>query len=178
MTYVLRIIMLLQIIVVAFTINVLLEIRNSFLDLEELMKIESYEEVKPLPISKYEIVYSNIIGTVYHPTKEQTDNTPFITATNDNFEHLDINNIRWCALSRDLIDREYTHDNIKYKWNGKIKLNDTIYVSSKCDEINGWWVVKDVMNKRYTNRIDFLQDPTNSGLLSISCPDINILKKL
>ncbi len=159
-----------------------------------LQSINKPEEPKKVAVRiKYEYefstLYDNIFGTVYHPVSAQTDGSPFITATNDDFSNKDIKSIRWCALSRDLLDREFIDKRgTRHKWTGKIKLGDTIYVESKCTQANGWWVVKDVMGKYYINKkgdtiqqkkwIDFLQDHRDTSSFLISCPDIKIKKRL
>ena len=88
--------------------------------------------------------------TVYHPTKTQCDNSPFITASNSkiNVDDLKNQNLRWMALSRDLLKR----------WHGKFQYGDTVLVTSGDAQIDGFWIIKDTMNKRYKNRGDLLFD--------------------
>ena len=42
------------------------------------------------------------------------------------------------------------------------KMN-TVVVVSNAGKMNGLWVIRDRMNKRWTNRIDFLVDKTMKG---------------
>jgi hypothetical protein len=59
-----------------------------------------------------------------------------------------------------MIDDEYRAKLIKSddpRFKGKIKYGDTVWIDSPYSEINGWWVVCDAKNKRYTKSIDFLQ---------------------
>ena len=42
------------------------------------------------------------------------------------------------------------------------KMNSIVVISNAGD-MNGLWVVRDRMNKRWTNRIDFLVDETMKG---------------
>ena len=42
------------------------------------------------------------------------------------------------------------------------KMN-TVVVISNAGKMNGLWVIRDRMNKRWTNRIDFLVDKTMKG---------------
>ena len=113
-------------------------------------------------VEQYQTIYDDIIGTIYHPEKKQTDNTPLITADLSKINPKKINELRWIAMSRDLINQQ---DKIR-KWYGKVKFGDTVYIESPKDihgnykfpYINGKWVLHDTMNKRYKNRIDFLQD--------------------
>lgn len=122
---------------------------------------ESAYTYQPRIIKTYETIYHKIVGTVYHPEKRQTDNTPFLTADNSVIDPSKINQLRWVALSRDLIN----HQGKYRQWYGKIAFGDTIYIESPKDtlglpihpEVEGWWVVHDTMNKRYKNCIDFLQ---------------------
>jgi hypothetical protein len=88
--------------------------------------------------------------TVYHPTKRQCDKTPLVTASNSkiNVDELRNQNIRWMALSRDLLKR----------WNGAFQYGDTVLVTTGDHQIDGFWIIKDTMNKRYKNRGDLLFD--------------------
>lgn len=52
---------------------------------------------------------------------------------------------------------KYINNKNDNRFKGKIKFGDTIMVVSKHEKINGIWIVHDVLNKRYTQRIDFLQ---------------------
>lgn len=51
-------------------------------------------------------------------------------------------NIRWVALSRDMLK--------------EFKFGDTIRVESSNSYLNGYWVVKDKMHKRCKRKIDFM----------------------
>jgi hypothetical protein len=88
--------------------------------------------------------------TIYHPDKKQCDNTPLITASNAkiNTEDLKKQNIRWMALSRDLLKR----------WKGEFQYGDTVLVTAGDPQIDGFWVIKDTMNKRFKKRGDLLFD--------------------
>lgn len=88
--------------------------------------------------------------TVYHPTNRQCDNTPLITASNSriNVDDLKNQNIRWMALSRDLLKR----------WKGEFHYGDIVFVTSGDPQIDGLWIIKDTMNKRYKKRGDLLFD--------------------
>ena len=56
---------------------------------------------------------------------------------------------RIIAVSRDLETKGF-------------KMNSVVVVSNAGD-MNGLWVIRDRMNKRWTNRIDFLVDKTLKG---------------
>lgn len=88
--------------------------------------------------------------TIYHPSKRQCDRTPLITASNSkiNVNDLKNQNIRWMALSRDLLKR----------WNGEFHYGDTVLVTAGDSKIDGLWIIQDTMNKRYKKRGDLLFD--------------------
>lgn len=118
---------------------------------------------------QFELVYDDILGTVYHPVTKQCDNTPTITGDGSRIIPHMANEYRWIAVSQDLLYCEYRANLIKSdgdRFKGNIQYGDTIWVMSPHEEINGWWVVHDAMNKKYNNRIDFLQS-TKDGIYGI-----------
>lgn len=88
--------------------------------------------------------------TVYNPVEEQTDQTPFITASNARIDAAKLYNqeIRWMALSRNLLAR----------WQGSFHYGDTVLLDSGDPAIDGKWVIHDTLNKRYADRGDLLFD--------------------
>lgn len=98
-----------------------------------------------LQIYDFETLYTDIFGTVYHPVQEQTDDTPLITADGSRIDPKRINELRWVALSRDLLNLKTS----RYNFTGKIKFGDTIYVESFDERIRGYWIVKDSMGAYY-----------------------------
>lgn len=88
--------------------------------------------------------------TVYNPVARQCDRSPLITASNSRIDthKLQQQQIRWMALSRDLLKR----------WNGKFHYGDTVLLTAGDPAIDGYWVIKDSMNKRYKNHGDLLFD--------------------
>lgn len=104
---------------------------------------------------------SHVRLTVYHPTVEQCDSDPLITADGS---HIDLQKlkhgkIKWCAISRDLL------------WlfpRGKPK---RIWI-----EGHGIYEVKDLMNKRYGHSVDLLQHPSDPKVFCKHNVKIRILK--
>jgi hypothetical protein len=88
--------------------------------------------------------------TIYNPTSNQCDATPWITASNAHIDPLKLSKqeLRWMALSRDLMKR----------WNGKFNYGDTVLVTSGDKQIDGLWVIQDILNKKYKLRGDLLFD--------------------
>jgi 3D (Asp-Asp-Asp) domain-containing protein len=97
-------------------------------------------------------VIRKVIGTYYHADVGQTDARPLETADGHIIDQskLRSGNLRWIALSRDLIDRH----------GGHFSYGDRVYVYHPDKRIRGWWILHDTMNKRFKNRIDFLIDKT------------------
>lgn len=90
--------------------------------------------------------------TIYHPVESQCDSDPLITASMKkiNLEKLRTKQLRWMAMSRDLLKR----------WGGEITYGDTVVVITGDDEVDGKYVVQDTMNRRYKNRGDLLFHPS------------------
>jgi hypothetical protein len=100
-----------------------------FTSLENLVVTEKLVET--------EILYRNVKGTVYHAERSQTDTTPLYTADMSFIDTTKINDLRWVALSRDLIKRKFKDPKGKrHVWSGKIKLGDTIWIDY--DDKNIW----------------------------------------
>ena len=87
-----------------------------------------------------------VTATIYHATPEQTDSTPFVTASLANINPSDPGGHRWIAVSRDLEELGFTFD-VKVCVEG-------------AGDLDGDWCVNDRMNERWTHRIDFLVDTT------------------
>jgi len=91
----------------------------------------------------------------YYPDVKQCWGDPTITSDGSKIDTVALRNgqLKWCALSRDMIWCEYRQTLTKDTtvWRGKYRFGDSIYVSGL-----GWYVVKDVLNKRYKNAIDVL----------------------
>ena len=98
-------------------------------------------------------------ATVYNAVVEQCDADPFITADGSriNKDKLEAGKLRWIALSQDLVDDSYKAKLHPGLFKGKFKFGDTLRVESKRHKfMNGLWVVRDVMNRRYRQSMDFL----------------------
>jgi 3D (Asp-Asp-Asp) domain-containing protein len=87
-------------------------------------------------------MWVSVVGTIYHAVPGQTDNTPNITATGFVIDVDDPLKHRIIAVSRDL---------------EKIGFTMGTYVCvENAGTMNGVWVIRDRMNKRWKKRIDFL----------------------
>lgn len=79
------------------------------------------------------IFIGNLTPTAYRSVPEQTDSTPFHTATGERVHN------RGVAVSRDLLKR----------WGGPLDYGDLLYIEGV-----GYKFVFDTMNERHKNRID------------------------
>lgn len=120
-------------------------------------------------------------ATTYNVDVQQCDSDPFTTADGSVIDPIKLktNQLRWCALSRDLIcdeERQKLHDYDTSIFRGFFRFGDTIVVKSiSSPQINGKWCVRDCMNKRYKRSIDFLFDPRNNKPKLGVCEDVRIL---
>jgi 3D (Asp-Asp-Asp) domain-containing protein len=87
------------------------------------------------------ISYETVTLTTYSATEGETDSTPHLTASGFKIDKDNPKKHRIIAVSRDL----------KRKWPFGTKVR-----IKKAGKYNGVYIVKDVMNKRYKNRIDIL----------------------
>ena len=108
-----------------------MKLQKKVTHLEKLLNIDEY----------------NVIATMYHPVRNQTDKTPHITADGTRIDTNNAGKYRFVALSRNLLSR----------WGGPFEYGDYIIVEGCNGKYDGIWQVKDTMNKRFDNRIDFLQ---------------------
>ena len=98
-------------------------------------------------------------ATVYHAVVAQCDADPLITADGSYIDTCLLNKgqLQWVALSQDLVYDEYKASLHKKLFRGRFRFGDTVYVSStKHSMMNGYYVVRDVMNRRYKQSMDFL----------------------
>lgn len=104
---------------------------------DSINSIAALNSVNVVEVVDEQILYRHVKGTVYHAVESQCDNTPLLTADMSLIDTAHVNELRWVALSRDLLNRKFTDPwGRKHHWKGKIKLGDTIWVSY--DNKNLW----------------------------------------
>ena len=104
----------------------------------------------------------DVVVTMYHPIKGQTDSTPDILADGTKITIHKASEYRYVAVSRNLLKR----------WGGWLDYGDFIVLKGT-DGKDGVYQVKDTMNKRFVNRIDILETP---GTKPYKFTDAKILK--
>ena len=90
-----------------------------------------------------------VTATIYHAVPEQTDTTPFVTASNSRINPENPQGHRWIAVSRDL-------EKLGFTFGVKVCVEGA-------NDLDGIWTVQDRMNKRFKNRIDFLVNKELKG---------------
>lgn len=126
--------------------------KQDLFDAELLKQISLIDEVTTVERVEEQILYKKVKGTVYHAVEAQCDKTPLITADNSVIDTSKVNELRWVALSRDLINRKYTDKHgKKHVWKGKIKLGDTIWVDYDKKEL--WKLTHENYNPKDTTLV-------------------------
>ena len=90
----------------------------------------------------------DVVVTMYHPVRGQTDRTPNILADGTKITIHKASEYNYVAVSRNLLKR----------WGGWLDYGDFIVLTGT-DGKNGVYQVKDTMNRRFVNRIDILESP-------------------
>ena len=93
-----------------------------------------------------DVIFEQVRATMYHPVEEQCDNTPLITADGSRIDPYKVSNWNWIAVSQHMLTRN----------GGPLNYGDTVYIFGT-EHKDGMYVIKDCMNKRKTNQIDFLE---------------------
>lgn len=117
--------------------------------------------------SNNRLLYGDVWGSIYHSEIKQCDSTPTVTANGYKINPIKASKQRWIAISQEMLNDKYRASLVKSndnRFKGKIQYGDTVWIESPYSEINGWWVVCDAKNKRYTKSIDFLQTKGDGGL--------------
>lgn len=146
---------------------------KNFFSTVEAESVNARMTLVKTPIVSYEVLYNDVKATVYHAVPAQTDDTPFLTADNSLIDTSRVNNLRWVAISRDLLNLKTS----RYNFTGKLRFGDTIWVSfdeqkilqkafdekwskiklektiEKYQKIQGYWVVKDSMGDYHWKEI-------------------------
>ena len=93
-----------------------------------------------------DVIFQQVRATMYHPVEEQCDDTPLITADGSRIDPHKVSNWNWIAVSQHMLTRN----------GGPLNYGDTVYIFGT-EHKDGMYVIKDCMNKRKTNQIDFLE---------------------
>lgn len=97
---------------------------------EDTVKVNSYQ----------------VTATMYYPVASQCDSDPLLTAGMYKIDPNHASEQKWIAMSRDMIER----------WGGEFQYGDYVQIKGAGHK-DGIYKVVDTMNKRFKNRIDFLE---------------------
>lgn len=122
---------LLIITLVAITYNRIGNPINKFISEEKQPTVDTY----------------TVTATMYYPVKGQCDSDPLLTAGMYRITPGKASEQNWIAMSRNMLTR----------WGGKFNYGDLVKIEGAGHK-NGVYRVVDTMNKRFKNRIDFLED--------------------
>ena len=88
-------------------------------------------------------------SSYYHPVKKQCDDNPLEVASGDiiDLNKLKSGELKWIAVSRDLLKLGF-------------KFNETVWI----EELKSFYVIKDIMNSRFTRKVDVLQHVSHKPL--------------
>lgn len=87
-----------------------------------------------------------VTATMYYAVAGQCDSDPLTTADGSKINPRSASDHKWIAMSRDLIER----------WGGDFAYGDKVLIEGAGHK-DGIYEVHDTMNKRFTNKIDFLE---------------------
>jgi 3D (Asp-Asp-Asp) domain-containing protein len=87
-----------------------------------------------------------VTATMYYAVAGQCDSDPLTTAGMYKINPNKASEQKWIAMSRDMIAR----------WGGEFNYGDLVEIKGT-EHKDGIYKVVDTMNKRFTNRIDFLE---------------------
>ena len=98
-------------------------------------------------IEEYENNKHKVTVTMYHPVPDQTDDTPNITADGSVIRINNASEYRYVAVARNMLIRD----------GGFLNFGDYIWLEA--GKKSGVYQVRDVMNRRFVNRVDILETP-------------------
>jgi len=88
----------------------------------------------------------NVNATMYHPVEGQCDESPLITADGSIIDPYKVSEWNWIAVSQDMLLRN----------GGIFNYGDRVYI--KGTHKDGIYTIHDCMNRRFTYKIDFLEN--------------------
>ena len=88
-----------------------------------------------------------VIATMYHANRKQCDDTPDITASGLKINPYTVSKYNYIAISW----------NLHKRYGGKFNFYDTVFIKNAGHKSNKPYIIVDLMNKRWKNKIDFLE---------------------
>ena len=88
----------------------------------------------------------SVDATMYHPVEAQCDSDPLVTADGSIIDPYQVSDWNWIAVSQDMLKKN----------GGIFNYGDKVYVSGTHKD--GIYTIHDCMNRRFTYKIDFLEN--------------------
>jgi len=119
----------------------------------------------------------NLKATYYNNTPAQGWGDGQITASGKRLYGKNIDELRYVAMSRDMIRPTKFHKEIHgYNPDAPFQFGDTIVIKGT-KTFNGEWIVADAMHERYTKRIDFLISKKTNKKIKFKAHSIVVAEK-
>ena len=112
----------------------------------QLQSLVDKNKILQEKLDEYETEGLHVTVTMYQPVSYQTDSTPNILADGPRIRTREASKYKFIAVSRNLLKRH----------GGFLDFGDFILLKGT-DLKDGVYQVRDVMNKRFVNRIDILE---------------------
>ena len=112
----------------------------------QLQSLVDKNKILQEKLDEYETEGLHVTVTMYQPVSYQTDSTPNILADGTRIRTREASKYKFIAVSRNLLKRH----------GGFLDFGDFILLKGT-DLKDGVYQVRDVMNKRFVNRIDILE---------------------
>ena len=112
----------------------------------QLQSLVDKNKILQEKLDEYETEGLHVTVTMYQPVSYQTDSTPNILADGPRIRTSEASKYKFIAVSRNLLKRH----------GGFLDFGDFILLKGT-DLKDGVYQVRDVMNKRFVNRIDILE---------------------
>lgn len=129
---------------------------------KEIQELKNENTLLKEQVAEIKIEGLDVTVTMYHPTRNQTDSTPNILADGTRIKVGQASNYKFIAVSRNLLKRS----------GGFLSFGDWVLLRGT-DHKDGVYQVRDVMNKRFVNRIDILE---SEDVASYMFPTAEIIK--
>lgn len=116
----------------------------------DVSPLKSNPTLNTKPVTEKDTIkVTEVTCTVYHPVKSQCDGIPNLTYDSTKIDIPRASGYRIVGVSHDLVEMGY-------------EMGDWMLVYGTGDDYyDGVWRVGDLMNKKWTKAIDFLQSPRN-----------------
>lgn len=131
-----------------------------------LSSFRSFDEVSDKHLAKVEVKapvkqeivtdFISVKATYYNPSFAQCDSTPLVTASGAIIDTTRTTELRWCAISF----------NLHKRYGGPLDFGDVVEIEGfqGKHKIKGRYIVQDLMNPMWKNKVDILKANGETGI--------------